>query len=204
VPGKRARGNLEGALKALTSALNESAAPWMIIGGIAVIARGVRRFTTDIDAAVRGDAISIETLVEVLFRHGVVPRIPRAVAFARTNLVLLMRHEKTGVDLDVSLAWSTFEHEAIDAAEEASFGRVRAPMAMPADLVVFKAIAGRPRDIEDAEALLVLYPKTPIARTRRRVAQLTALAEAPELLDAFDLLVARVRISEPKAPKKPG
>jgi hypothetical protein len=30
----------------------------MVIGGIAVIARGVRRLTTDIDAAVRGDAIS--------------------------------------------------------------------------------------------------------------------------------------------------
>ena len=31
----------------------------MVIGGIAVIARGVRRFTTDIGAAIRGDEIEI-------------------------------------------------------------------------------------------------------------------------------------------------
>lgn len=56
---------LEDALAALAGALDEAGAPWMIIGGIAVIARGVRRFTTDIDAAVRGDAITIERLLNL-------------------------------------------------------------------------------------------------------------------------------------------
>jgi len=60
VPGKRAKGErlLEDALAAPTRALDEAGAPWMVIGGIAVIAHGVRRFTTDIDAAVLGDAIA--------------------------------------------------------------------------------------------------------------------------------------------------
>jgi hypothetical protein len=35
----------------------------MVIGGIAVIARGVRRMTTDIDATVRGDQADIGSLV---------------------------------------------------------------------------------------------------------------------------------------------
>jgi hypothetical protein len=38
----------------------------MIIGGIAVIARGVRRFTADIDAAVRGDQVDVDTLLASL------------------------------------------------------------------------------------------------------------------------------------------
>jgi len=59
-------------------------------------------------------------------------------------------------------------------------------------LVVFKAIAGRLKDTEDAEALLTLYPDIARARVRARVAELAALAEAPEILTAFDALLQRM------------
>ena len=64
----------------------------MVIGGIAVIARGVRRMTTDIDAVVRGGAIEISELLRVLARHAFRPRIDDVKAFAEKNLVLLLRH----------------------------------------------------------------------------------------------------------------
>ena len=104
----------------------------------AVIAHGVRRFTTDVDAAIRGDAISIEALMTSLASQQIAARIPDAVAFAQENLVLLLRHTPTGVDLDVSFAWSAFEHEALAAATEVTFGRTRALMSTPADLVVLQ------------------------------------------------------------------
>jgi hypothetical protein len=182
---------LEDALAALSRALSEVGAPWMIIGGIAIIARGVRRFTTDIDAAVRGDAIHSDELVATLEKHEIVPRIEDALSFAQTNLVLLARHAPTGVDLDISFAWSAFEHDALAACTPTRFGRVRVPLCLPEHLVVFKAIAGRPKDMEDAEALLALYPDIDIARVRRRVAELAALADAPEVLEAFDAIARR-------------
>ena len=37
-----------GALRALRDALTALGAPWMLIGGVAVIARGVARFTADL------------------------------------------------------------------------------------------------------------------------------------------------------------
>ena len=103
----------------------EGGALWLVIGGLALISRGVRRLTTDIDGTVRGDAITAGKVLDTAARHGIVSRIPHADAFARRNLVLLLRHAPSGVDLDVSLAWSNFEHEALEARSEAKFGRVR-------------------------------------------------------------------------------
>ncbi len=73
----------------------------------------------------------------------------------------------------------------------ASFGRVQVPMCTPESLVVFKAVAGRAKDIEDAEALLTLYPNIDRARVRERVAELAALAEVPEMSTSLDALLER-------------
>jgi hypothetical protein len=193
VPAKKKRPDriLEEALAALAAALDRTGVPWMIIGGIAVIARGVRRLTTDIDATVRGDGISVERLAEVLAQHDITPRIDDGLSFARQNLVFLLRHSPTGVDLDVSLAWSSFEHEALEARAPAHFGVVVAPMSSAEDLVVYKAIAARPKDLDDAEALLSLHPSIDRGRVRARVVELASLAEAPELVSVLDALLAR-------------
>src|SRR5262245_55669027 len=72
-----------------------------IIGGIAVIARGVPRLTRDIDVAIAGHDISVRDLVAELSEAGIVPRITDAIAFAEENQVLLARHSESGVDIDV-------------------------------------------------------------------------------------------------------
>jgi hypothetical protein len=52
----------------------------MVIGGIAVIAHGVQRMTTDIDAVIQGDAVSVHALIASLRRYQIVPRIDNAEA----------------------------------------------------------------------------------------------------------------------------
>lgn len=154
----------------------------MLIGGLAVIARGVRRATTDIDVVVKGDEAMVRDVIATLREHGVEPRIANAEAFARENLVLLARHGKTGVDVDLSFAWSSFEHEALVSREIGTLGRVRLPIARAEDLVVFKIVAGRAKDISDVEALLLMHPEVDRRVVRRRVAELADLAEEPEML----------------------
>jgi Nucleotidyl transferase of unknown function (DUF2204) len=190
VPARRGPDrSIEDALAALSGALSEVGAPWMVIGGIAVIAHGVQRMTTDIDAVIQGDAVSIAKLIDVLRRHQIVARIDDAEAFAAANLVLLVRHRPTEVDLDLSFGWTVFEHEALVACERTRYGSVVAPMARVEELLVFKAMAARPRDIDDAVTLLTLYPRVDLTRVRRRLVALAELADAPELVLGLEQLV---------------
>jgi hypothetical protein len=195
---------IERALRALAEALASTGAPWMVIGGIAVIARGVQRMTTDIDAVVQGDAVRLEALFDALAGSAIVPRQSNAKSFAEANLVLLVRHLPTEVDLDVSIAWTPFEREALAAATATPFGAVSAPMARVEDLIVYKAMAARSRDIDDIVALLTLHPNVDLARARRRIEQLAELAEAPELVTNFDAIVrssAQQRGAKPSSAK---
>ena len=70
-------------LRDVAAALDEIAAPSMIIGGVAVIAAGVPRETIDVDATISGRDSSIESVLDVFARHSIIPRIEDAVAFAR-------------------------------------------------------------------------------------------------------------------------
>lgn len=174
----------------------------MVIGGIAVIARGVRRMTTDIDVVIRGDSVEISKLLRILAGHAVVPRIENASAFAEKNLVLLLRHTPTGVDLDVSLGWTDFEREALASSTRATYGRISYPMARAEDLVVFKALAARPKDIEDAAALILMHATIDLDRVRRRLAELAQLASEPALLDGLERVIAHARSVRRSASKR--
>jgi len=149
----------------------------MLIGGFAVILHGVRRTTTDLDVAIRGDAIAVPALLRRLRREQIVPRIEDAETFAMQTLVVLATHVPTGVELDLSLAWSAFEHEALSSCPRARVGRISVPVASPEDLVIYKLIAGRPKDQEDVAALRALHPSMSEERIGRHLAALEALAD---------------------------
>ena len=180
-------------LVALASALEELGAPAMLIGGIAVIARGVPRTTLDVDATVWADALDLGRAVAVFGRHGLVPRGEAARQFAEQHQVLPLRHGASGTPLDVSLAWLPFEREALDRATSVDFGRATLKVALVEDLVVYKAVAWRDRDRGDIERLLITHPgEVDLARVRALVAEFAGLLEAPERVTEFDTLLARL------------
>lgn len=180
------------ALAAVHTALAESGRPSMIIGGIAVIARGVPRQTIDIDATVAGDDVDPAVLVETLSHHNIVPRIPNAVAFARERQVLLLRHEPTGTPLEISLAWLPFEHDAIARATVVDFAGVPIRVATAEDLIIFKTIAWRDRDRGDIERLLQLHAgQVDFGRVRRLVHEFSDALDEPERPREFEALVRR-------------
>lgn len=183
---------IERALAALAPILDSYKGHSVVIGGIAVIARGIPRVTRDIDVAFDGSSVTVQRLGAELGRVGIVPRIEDAFSFAAESQVLLMTHAATGIDIDVSLAWLPFELEAMAVAGPAKVGGVMLPIAQPEALVVYKAIAWRPQDQQDVERLLVLYgAQMDVARIRRQVRELGDAMEVNRI-DGLEALLRRV------------
>jgi hypothetical protein len=142
------RDGLAQGLRALDRALRRVGAPYMIIGGVAVVARGVARLTDDVDATVWGGGVDLAVLLKTLGKVGITPRIEGAVEFARQHQVLLLRHEPSSTDMEVSLAWLPFEKEALRAANRLELAGADVPVARAEDLIIYKAVAWRDRDRE--------------------------------------------------------
>jgi hypothetical protein len=163
-----------------------------VIGGIAVIARGVPRLTRDIDIAIAGADVTVAELANELASAGIEPRIDDALAFAEESQVLLARHRDSGVDIDVSLASLPFDLEALAAAKPETLGGVRIAIAQPEDLIIFKAVAWRPQDQQDVERLIALHGRdVDLERVRRHVKELGDALEVNRLRDLNEL-IARI------------
>ncbi|HSY51452.1 MAG TPA: nucleotidyltransferase [Thermoanaerobaculia bacterium] len=184
------------ALRAVIAALNEIPTPSMIIGGIAVIAAGVPRETIDIDGTVLGRTTRVEDVIEIFERHEIQPRIGDALQFARERQVLLLRHDPSGVTVDISFAWLPFEEQALGRALEMTLEGVIARVAMPEDLIVYKAAAWRDRDRSDIERLLALHwGQIDLQRVRGLVGEIAIALDDAQRLDRFEEIVERARRS---------
>ncbi len=194
--GKPRSSNLSGRLartmEAIGRVLERHPGQGMVIGGIAIIARGFERATKDVDVTFSGADVSIASLMEELGSAGIEPRIPNAAEFAATTQVLLVRHATTMVDVDVSRAWLPFELEAIARAEMTTLAGVSLPVARAEDLVIYKMIAWRPRDQQDVERMLLLHGDTmDLERVRRHVRELSEAIETDRLAD-LEAMIARL------------
>jgi predicted nucleotidyltransferase len=184
--------SLREAVQAVARAISALPVPGMIIGGIAVITRGVPRLTRDVDVTIAGAGVGLADLLDRLRKHRLVPRIEGAAEFAAAHQVLLLRHEPSGVDVDVSIAWLPFELEALAAAEMLDVAGVHVSVARAEDLIVYKAVAFRPQDQQDIERLLVLHGHAvDLARIRRVVGEFASALDDPHRSDELEQIVRR-------------
>ena len=179
-------------MAAIVKSLRAQRVRGMIIGGVAASLLGRPRTTRDVDVLVWiEDAGEWGAFLSAARAYGLEPRIEDPLGFAARSRVLLLHHVPSGIDVDISLAALPFEAEAIARAAPLKLGRIRVPLPSPEDLIIMKAIAHRPRDAADIEAILDAHPDLDRARTRRWVKEFASALETPELLIDLDVLLKR-------------
>src|SRR5262249_2445615 len=121
------------------------------------------------------------------------PRVADVLEFAERSQVLLLEHETTHVTLEISLALSPFEREALKRAMAVDFGGVSIQVAIPEDLVIYKVLAWRDRDRYDIEQLLTLHPDhIDLERVRAFVHEFAQILDTPERIPEFERLLREV------------
>ena len=191
------RSPLVAALRALTGWLNALPAPAVVVGGVAASLLGRPRFTQDIDALILlPESAWADALTRASDFHLAV-RVEKPLDFARKARVLLLRHSPTLIDVDVILGALPFETEAVQHGIEVQLEDVTIRLPRVEDLLIMKAIAHRPRDLEDIEALLAANSTIDLVRVRRWVAEFARAATMPELIDEFERLISNSRQSIP-------
>lgn len=182
---------LADSLRDLTVWLEAENIPQALIGGVAIALTAMPRVTEDIDVVISFDTDFLESFLKRAGSYGFAPRISDAADFARRRRIILLQHQSTGVNVDLSCGVLPFENEMIARARELVIGSVRIKVASPEDLVITKAVAHRPRDIADIEAILNIEPNLDFDRIRFWVSQFAEALEMPELMEDLEKLLNR-------------
>ncbi len=166
---------------------------YAIIGGLALQHWGEVRLTRDIDVTVLVEPERLAGFVDaVLGRFR--PRMPDAREFALTHRVLLIETTE-GIPVDISLGIPGYEEEALQRAVSVEFpGAGPLRLLAPEDLIIHKCVAGRPRDREDVEGVLVRQQlKLDLSLIRRWLQAFREIVEGRDPLQVFEDAVERAR-----------
>ncbi|HEX5387671.1 MAG TPA: hypothetical protein VFW66_13290 [Gemmatimonadales bacterium] len=158
-------------LEAIVRALNGAGVPYIVVGGIAVIAHGYGRFTWDIDLVIKLQPEAIRAAFDALGSLGFRPRVPvtaegfgdpaqRARWIAEKGMTVLNfqsdAHRETPVDVFVTDPFD-FDEEFRRATVQEIRPGASAHIVRLETLLRLKREAGRPQDLADVAELELLH-----------------------------------------------
>lgn len=163
----------------------------VIIGGIAVGLLGKPRYTADVDAMFLLSTQDIPQFLESARAENIIPRVQNVEEFARKTRVLLLKHIPTNTEIDISLGVLLFEEEMVERGGVKSFANLSARLPTPEDLIIMKAIAHRPKDLEDIRTIVDNNPNLDIARIEKWVRDFAEVMETPNLWKQIEGILKR-------------
>jgi predicted nucleotidyltransferase len=153
----------------------------VVIGGIATSLLGKARFTADLDVLILLSIDDISILTKECELVGLYTRMDKAEEFAKTNRVLLLRHKKSGINIDLVLGILPFEVEVVERSTQVSIGEIHVQLPTPEDLIIMKAVAHRTKDIEDINGIIDSIPILDKQRIEYWLKQFSEVLEKPEI-----------------------
>jgi predicted nucleotidyltransferase len=142
-------------LRRIASALQKHDIPYMVIGGQAVLLYGEPRLTKDIDITL---GVGIDFLIQIeriVKLAGLSPLVSNVADFVKETMVFPVQDRKSGIRVDFIFSSSSYEKQAIQRALGVHFGKTMVKFAAVEDVIIHKVIAGRARDMEDVQAIML-------------------------------------------------
>ena len=86
-----------------------------------------------------------------------------------------------------------FEEEAVAGGSRVDVEGVKVPLVSAQDLLVMKAVAHRPRDLADIEAVLDRNPGLDLERAQDWIREFSAALDRPDIFDDFQKIARKRR-----------
>lgn len=156
--------------------LEERKTRYLVVGGLAVVAVGEPRTTADADAIVFVDPTEAEALIRDAARAGF--EVREDVERERLAATGTMRFRRGRFQIDLITASLPFEDVAYERASFHDLFGIRLPFPSPEDLILFKVLAGRDKDMLDASGVARRHgQRLDVAYLERTLLPICELAE---------------------------
>jgi len=179
------------ALGDLVAWLQAAHVPGVVIGGVAASLLGRPRVTRGVDVLVVLDGAEWMRFLTAGEQFSFAPRRPDVIEFAHKTRILLVQHASSGIDVNIVFGALPFEEEAVAKAVWVDVVGIRLPLPTPEDLIIMKAVAHRPRDLGDIEAVLDAHPRLDTHRVRRWVREFSIALAMPDLLSDLEKVLKK-------------
>lgn len=178
-------------LRSLAGVMQALSLRWYVFGAQAAIAYGQPRTTADIDVTIEAADADVPRIVGALRASGFSLSVDDFDNFVRETRVIPAVHHETGMAVDIILAGSELETAFLDRARVLDVGDLNVPVISPEDLVVTKVLAGRPKDLADAAAVMRAQAQTlDMEYVRRTLRVIEHALDRSDLLTQLDALGA--------------
>jgi len=162
----------------------------LVIGGLAVVAVGEPRITGDVDVIAYITEVEVERIIAAALDAGF--ELDAAIERERFERTGTLRFRRGRFQLDLIRASLPFEEEAFRrSARRRLFGRV-VHLPTPEDLILFKILSGRDKDMLDATGVARRHAETlDLEYLRRTLRPICDLAEDMGPWDRLDSVVQK-------------
>lgn len=148
--------------------LSSLGVPHCLIGGLAVSAHGVPRYTADVDFLVHPRLLSLEEdLREFARQYGASFRHSEPAADDPLGPILIM--VLGGATIDLIVARHPHEFSCISRARSLMLAGTAIPCAAPEDLILLKLYAGGPQDLYDVQGIIEVQESLDLDYVRQQV-----------------------------------
>jgi predicted nucleotidyltransferase len=141
-------------IAAISRALERSGIEFALVGGLAASLQGRIRATEDVDLIIDADVEATLTFLRAMDPAEFQPWFPEVETVVHNALILALEHVPSEIRLDLAVGVSGFEQQIVRRAERCTIADFEIPIATAEDLVLMKALAGRPQDEADIAGII--------------------------------------------------